>query len=35
VLAQTSRPNQMRATDGAYLKAAGWGWYYLVSVLDD
>jgi putative transposase len=32
---KTSRPNQMWATDGAYLKIMGWGWYYLVSVLDD
>jgi transposase InsO family protein len=32
---KTSRPNQMWATDGAYLKVAGWGYYYLVTVLDD
>ena len=32
---KTSRPNQMWATDGAYLKVEGWGWYYLVTVLDD
>jgi putative transposase len=32
---KTCRPNQMWATDGAYLKVVGWGWYYLVSVLDD
>jgi putative transposase len=25
----------MWATDGAYLKVAGWGYYYLVIVLDD
>jgi putative transposase len=25
----------MWATDGAYLKVEGWGWYYLVTVLDD
>jgi len=24
-----------QATDGAYLKVVGWGWYYLVTVLDD
>ena len=32
---KTERPNQMWATDGAYLKVAGWGYYYLVTVLDD
>jgi hypothetical protein len=25
----------MWATDGAYLKVAGWGYYYLVTVLDN
>ncbi len=30
-----SRPNEMWATDGAYLEVAGWGYYYLVTVLDD
>jgi putative transposase len=32
---ETSGPNQMWATDGVYLKVEGWGWYYLVAVLDD
>jgi transposase InsO family protein len=32
---RTSRPNEMWATDGAYLKVVGWGYYYLVTVLDD
>ena len=32
---KTSRPNEMWATDGAYLKVMGWGYYYLVTVLDD
>jgi putative transposase len=32
---KTSRPNQMWATDGAYLKVESWGWYYLVTVLDN
>ena len=32
---KTSRPNQMWATDGAYFKVVGWGYYYLVTVLDD
>lgn len=32
---KTSRPNEMWATDGAYFKVMGWGYYYLVTVLDD
>jgi putative transposase len=32
---KTSRPNEMWATDGAYLKVMGWGYYYLITVLDD
>ncbi len=32
---KTRRPNEMWATDGAYLKVVGWGYYYLVTVLDD
>jgi transposase InsO family protein len=32
---KTSRPNEMWATDGAYLEVVGWGYYYLVTVLDD
>lgn len=32
---KTSRSNELWATDGAYLKVAGWGYYYLVTVLDD
>jgi transposase InsO family protein len=32
---KTSHPNEMWATDGAYLKVVGWGYYYLVTVLDD
>src|SRR5256712_3320959 len=32
---KTSRPNQMWASDVAYLKVPGWGYYYLVTVLDD
>ncbi len=32
---KTRRPNELWATDCSYLKVAGWGWYYLVTVLDD
>jgi len=32
---KTTGPNEMWATDGAYLKVVGWGYYYLVTVLDD
>lgn len=32
---KTTGPNEMWATDGAYLKVLGWGYYYLVTVLDD
>jgi putative transposase len=32
---KTTRSNEMWATDGAYLKVVGWGYYYLVTVLDD
>jgi len=32
---KTTRPNELWATDCCHLKVAGWGWYYLVSVMDD
>ena len=31
---KTKRPNQMLQTDFTYFKIAGWGWYYLSTVLD-
>ena len=27
--------NEQWQTDASYFKAVGWGWYYLISVLDD
>lgn len=32
---KTERPNQLWATDCCYLKVMGWGWYYLITVMDD
>ncbi len=32
---KTKRPNGLWATDCAHLKIVGWGWYYLVTVMDD
>ena len=32
---KTTRPHQMWATDASYFRVAGWGYYYLVTVLDD
>jgi len=32
---KTRRTNELWATDCAYLKVMGWGWYYLVTVMDD
>lgn len=32
---KTKRPNELWATDCAHLKVVGWGWYYLVTVMDD
>jgi len=32
---KTSRPHQMWATDASYFRVVGWGYYYLVTVMDD
>ena len=32
---RTTRPHQMWATDASYFRVAGWGYYYLVTVMDD
>ena len=32
---KTSGPHQMWATDASYFKVVGWGYYYLVTVMDD
>jgi putative transposase len=32
---KTTRPYQMWATDASYFRVIGWGYYYLVTVMDD
>jgi transposase InsO family protein len=32
---KTTGPHQMWATDASYFRVAGWGYYYMVSVMDD
>jgi putative transposase len=32
---KTKRPNEMWSTDCSYLKVIGWGYYYLITVMDD
>ena len=32
---KTGRPHQMWSTDCSYFKVPGWGYYYLVTVMDD
>jgi len=33
--AKTTHPHQMWATDASYFRVCGWGFYYLVTVMDD
>jgi len=33
--AKTTRPHQMWATDASYFRVIGWGYYYLVTVMND
>jgi len=32
---KTTRPHRMWATDASYFRVVGWGYYYLVTVMDD
>jgi putative transposase len=32
---KTTRPHQIWATDASYFRVVGWGYYYLVTVMDD
>jgi len=32
---KTTAPHQLRATDASYFRVAGWGYYYMVTVMDD
>ena len=32
---KTSGPHQMWATDASYFRVRGWGYYYMVAVMDD
>jgi putative transposase len=32
---KTTHPHQMWSTDASYFKVVGWGYYYLVTVMDD
>ena len=33
--AKTTRPHQMWATDASYFRVCGWGFNYLVTIMDD
>lgn len=32
---KTTGPHQLWATDASYFRVVGWGYYYLVTVMDD
>ena len=32
---KTTGPHQVWATDASYFRVVGWGFYYLVTVMDD
>ena len=32
---KTTRPHEMWATDTSYFRVIGWGFYYMVTVMDD
>lgn len=32
---KTKKPDELWATDCAHIKVLDWGWYYLVTVIDD
>ena len=32
---KTTKPHQMWATDASYFRVIGWGFYYMVTVMDD
>ena len=32
---KTTGPHQLWATDASYFRVVGWGYYYLITVMDD